>query len=322
MATFALSNNVRMGLSHVLLLLYRYLTSVYFVGDLSVVQFLSGLRIGRKKSNEDMNILTVSGNSIGEAQLLLASQHRVRNLDVMTVQPKQMHIMRMLIDSAPEQIIALWKWAKEQTADYPYLNEASQTPGLSAYWLAEWAKWQSEGLRDKITLVGGLPWSLPAEPTYDMILLSHAQQILYDHDAKELKACLTPGGLLASVMPVGFGPRTYAELPVRFSDTEAVLRAKREMRRQAHQRGYDLPEAMSRLARWSPAPDDVFEIVPFFIARAMRSMLVGELLIYSLQTDMPDGVRLPLLESCIEHVQPGLGAGMDVYQILVTQKPE
>ena len=51
-----------MGISQALLLLYRYLTGIYALGDLSFVQFLAGYVCGKGRSLDGCRILTVSGN--------------------------------------------------------------------------------------------------------------------------------------------------------------------------------------------------------------------------------------------------------------------
>ena len=322
MATFALTNEIHLGLWHTVLLLFRYLTSIYLLGDLSLMQFVNGYTAGRRRSDEALDILSLSGNGIGELQILLASDPRIRQLDVMSIKPIQMHIMRMLTEADGDQVDALWQWARQQTRDYPCLSEAFATPGLSAFWQEECAKWQGEESRGKLRLLGGRPWDLPEKPTYDVIALSHPQTLLETHDAKDLVSRLNPGGVLAAVMPVEFAPADGETFPPRFSDLAVVKDAKATLREQAHGRGYELPMASDHgRATWTRTQDDVFETVSFFIARPMRTLLLGELLIYSLQADMPDTVRMSLLETALENVQPGMGAGVEVLRIMLAERP-
>ena len=322
MATFALNNDINFSLWHPVLLLFRYLTSIYLLGDLSLVQFVNGFSAGKRgDSDEPLDILTVSGNGIGELQILLATDPRVRRLDVMSVKPLQMHIMRMLTEATPEQIDALWQWAQEQTADYPLLSEAFNSPGLSGFWKQECTKWQAAETCGKLRLLGGRPWDLPEKPTYDLIAMSHAQTLLETRDAKELLTRLKPGGVLGAVMPTEFAPEHGHVFPPRFSDLDVVKNAKAQLRDQAAQRGYDLPPAGQHgRATWTVGEADVFDLASFFIARPLRTLLMGELLIYSLQVDMPDSVRMALLESALEDVPPGHGAGVEVLRIMLAQQ--
>ena len=322
MATFELTKDIHLGLWHTVLLLFRYLTSIYLLGDLSLVQFVNGFTAGRRREGEQLDVLSLSGNGIGELQILLASDPRVGKLDAMSVKPIQMHIMRMLTESSPEQIDALWQWAQEQTKDYPCLSEAFSTPGLTGFWKQECAKWQAE-YRGKLRLLGGRPWDLPEKPTYDVIAMSHPQTLLETHDAKDLLTRLKPGGVLAAIMPTEFAPEHGHSFPPRFSDLPVVKDAKAALRADAGDRGYELAAASQHgRATWTVGETDVFDIVSFFIARPMRTLLMGELLIYSLQADMPDNVRLALVESALEGVQPGLGAGVEVLRIMLAERPE
>jgi len=321
MAAFRITDGVHLGISHAVLLLYRYLTHVYFLGDLSLVQFINGYDLGRRRKQTDLRVLTVSGNGVGELQMLLASDPRVSRVDLMTVKPMQMHIMRMLSEASAERIEQLWAWAREQTRDYPILSEAFSAAGLEAYWQEECAKWQKEVDHGKVMPVGGSPWSLVPEPTYDAILLSHAQTVLYERDAKGLMACLKPGGLLALVMPIVFAPPTDQPVPSRFADTAMVRETKAKMRELARAHGYDLHAAVPQRVQWTRDEDDVFQVVSFMITRPMRSLLTGELLIYSLQANMPDSLRLSMLEAALVDVPPGMAAGRDVYQLMLAEKP-
>ena len=108
MDTFKLSNQVRLGISEALLLLYRYLTDIYALGDLSFVQFLGGYIRGRKRSLDGCRILTVSGNGIGELEKLLCLQWKFDYLETMAVRPAQMRLMRFLMDATLWHFMVVW----------------------------------------------------------------------------------------------------------------------------------------------------------------------------------------------------------------------
>ncbi|MDY6876664.1 MAG: hypothetical protein SWK90_10760 [Chloroflexota bacterium] len=321
MDTFNLSNQVRLSISQALLLLYRYLTGIYALGDLSFVQFLGGYVHGKKHSLDGGHILTVSGNGIGELEKMLCLQWKFDHLETMAVSPSQMRIVRFLMDATPNEVATFFEWAQDCLRDYPNLQALLASPGLVAYWQQQCELWQSPGLKGHVQLFGGSPWDMPTTEAYDAILLSHAQQLLRDSDAKHLLSYLKPGGWLAVLMPVIFRPVTLQQqMPARFSDSPAVKAAKQRMRKEAQHLGYEMPNGQPVHIRWTLAPEDTAHVVSFSIASPLRSLLIGELLIYSLAAELPDGTRLALLESALADISPAAGAGTEALLILLAEK--
>lgn len=323
MDRFKLKNQVRLGTSQALLLLYRYLTGIYVLGDLSFVQFLSGYMRGKKRDLESSRILTVSGNGIGELEKMVCLQWKLEALETMAVSPAQMGIMRLLMDSTPDEVAEFFNWAQECLRDYPNLKALINSPGLVAYWQQQCDLWQSPELKERVRVVGGSPWDIPATESYNAILLSHAQKLLRDGDAKHLLSHIKPGGWLATLTPVIFRPDEFNErMPARFSDSSYIQVAKQRMRTEAGRLGYEMPNGQPVHIRWEPAPDDTFHVVSFSIPSPLQSLLIGELLIQSLVAELPDAVRLPLLESSVADIPSGAGAGTEVLLILLTEKGE
>ena len=321
MDTFKLSNQVRLSISQALLLLYRYLTGIYALGDLSFVQFLGGYVRGKKRSLDGCRILTVSGNGIGELEKMLCLQWKFDHLETMAVSPAQMRVMRLLIDATPSEVAEFFEWAQGYLRDYSNLQTLLTSPGLVAYWQQQCELWRSPELKGRVRLFGGSPWDMPTTETYDAILLSHAQQLLRDNDARHLLSYLRPGGWLAALMPVIFHPDALRQqMPARFSDSPAVEAAKQRMREEARHLGYEMPDGQPVHIRWALAPDDTAHVVSFSIASPLRSLLIGELLIYSLVAELPDGTRLALLESALADISPAAGAGTEALLILLAEK--
>jgi hypothetical protein len=321
MDTFKLSNQVRLTVSQALLLLYRYLTGIYALGDLSFVQFLGGYVRGKKCSLDGGRILTVSGNGIGELEKMLCLQWEFDHLETMAVSPVQMRVMRLLMDASPDEVAELFEWAQDCLRDHPNLQSLMASPGLVAYWQQQCELWQSLQLKGRVRLFGGSPWDMPTTETYDAILLSHAQQLLRGGDAKHLLSYLKPGGWLAALMPVIFRPDALQQrMPARFSDSPVVEAAKQRMREEAWHLGYEMPDGQSVHIRWALAPDDTAHVVSFSIASPLRSLLIGELLIYSLAAELPDVTRLTLLESALADISPAAGAGTEALLILLAEK--
>lgn len=321
MENFKLSSQVHLGISQALLLLYRYLTGIYALGDLSFVQFLGGYVRGKKRSLNGCRILTVSGNGIGELEKALCLQWNFDYLETMAVGPAQMRVMRMLMEASSSEVAEFFGWAQGYLRDYPNLQALFNSPGLLAYWQQQCELWGSNELKKRIHLFGGSPWDIQAAETYDTILLSHAQSLLCENDAKRLSAYLKPGGWLAALMPVIFRPDSlHEQMPTRFSDLLEVETAKQKMRAEARRLGYEISGGKVKHIRWTLAPDDIMHVVSFSIASPLRSLLIGELLIQSLSPHLPEITRLVLLESALNDIPPQEGAGTEALLILVTEK--
>ncbi|MDA2923038.1 hypothetical protein MYX65_00025 [Acidobacteria bacterium AH-259-L09] len=308
-------------MSHAILLVYRYMTGIYMLGDLSFLQFVSGFCKGKRCALDHRRVLTVSGNGIGGLEQLICVQWGLDKLEIMAVTPLQMHILRLLMDATPQEVVDLLRWAQQRVADYPCLSELFALPGLVSYWQQQCASWQSPQLKGKVHLYGGSPWDLRGSEIYDVVLLSHAQKVMLDVDGKQLLSLVKPGGLLAVVTPVIFHPNGLrGRMPMRFTDLPVVESAKQKLREDTLPLAYDVGDDQPSHIRWSLEPADTVHVVSFSIASPMRSVLVGELLIQALDTPLPDTVRLATLESAISQVEPSAGAGTESLLILLAEK--
>ncbi len=267
---------------------------------------------GKNRSLDGSRILTISGNNIGELEKMLCLQWKFDYLETMATSPSQMRIMRLLIDALPDEVAEFFEWAQICVRGYPNIQTLLASPGLVAYWHQHCELWHSTKLKGRVRLFGGSPWDMPIAEPYDAILLSHAQKLLSDSEAKHLLSYLKPGGVLAALMPVIFHPDALHErMPARFSDLPAVKAGKQKMRDEARQLGYEISDGQPVNIRWMLAPSDTVHIVSFSIASPLRSLLIGELLIQSLAAELPDQTRLDLLESAITDISPGAGAGTE-----------
>jgi len=321
MDTFTLSNQVRLGIPQALLLLYRYLTGIYALGDLSFVQFLAGYLGGRNRSLDGCRVLTVSGNGIGELEKALCLQWRLGQLETMSVNPAQMRVLRLMMEASSDEMAAFFAWTREKLSGSPHLRDLLSSPGLEAYWREQRSLWQSPELTGKVRLFSGSPWTLSPGQEYDAIFLSHSQRLFVENEGKALCSLLKPHGILAALMPVIFHPADFrGKIPSRFSDLPVVREAKGEMRKKARYLGYELLEDGPVNIRWRLGPEDIVQYVSFSIASPLRSLLIGELLIQTLASELPEAVRLSLLESALERIPPGAGAGTETLLILLAEK--
>ena len=321
MDSFVMTNGVRLEMSQALLLLYRYLTGIYVLGDLSFVQFLGGFLRGQGGGLDESEVLTVSGNGIGELEKMLCLQWQTSRLDTMAVKPSHMRIMRFLQEATAEDVSEFFGWARDSVDEYPSLKGLLDSEGLLAYWQQQCELWRSAELTGRVRLLGGSPWNMPATETYDVVILSHAQTLLFERDARDILAHLNPNGFLVALMPVVFGPKNLRQdLPARFSDLPEVQQAKSSIRDQARNLGHEIPDKEPAQIMWVPVEDTTSHVVSFSIATPLRSLLIGELLILSLEFDLQDAVRMQLLESVLSSVSPSSGAGTEALLILISQK--
>jgi len=321
METFLLTNQVRLNISQALLLLYRYLTNIYMLGDLSFVQFLSGYAKSRKHRLEGSRVLSLSGNGIGELEKFVCLQWKPTRLETLTVTPAQMGLMRFFMETPRDEVKQFFQWAQDYLKSFPNLQTLFASPGLVAYWQQQCEIWQSSELKNRVFLFGGSAWDISPGETYDIILLSHAQKLFHEYDPKLLLSRLKPEGSIAALMPIIFRPDSLSEtLPARFSDSPLVESAKLRMRTESQRLGYGMSDNTPVPIQWTPAQEDVMHVVSFSIPGPLRSLLVGELLIQSLSCDLPDITRLNLLESALGDISPGAGAGTEVLLILLTER--
>lgn len=321
MDTFEFKNGVRLGLPQALLLLYRYLTGIYTLGDLSFVQFLGGYTCGRRRNLEGARILTVSGNGIGELEKALCLQWKLEHLETMAVHPWQLGIFRLILEASTEEMAEYLGWAEETLHPYPNLQRLFASPGLIAYWQQQCAQWQGNGFGGRVLLFSGSPWKLSPGEGYDAILLSHAQKLLLTGEAKKLCSLLKPEGFLAVLIPAIFHPCGWeGSTPARFSELENVQEAKERMRAKARSLGYEMGDGGSVNIRWDHSASDILHCVSFSIASPLRSLLFGELLIQSLGAELPDHTRLSILDSALEPIRPGAGSGAESLILLLAQK--
>ena len=319
--SFTLRNNVRLSRSHALLLLYRYLTGIYALGDLSFVQFLSGYLRGEKRTLDEPRILAVSGNGMGELEKMLCLQWTNSRLDTMAVSPFHMQIMRLFLDASAEEVSDLFAWAQESVGEYPNLQTLFDSPGLVNYWRQQIEIWKSSDLKGRLRLFSGSPLDLEMEQTYDAIVLSHAQKLLGQNSAQQILPLLKPGGVLAALMPVVFGPVGLKQpMSARFSDLPAVQYAKQNYREGARDLGYGMSEEQPLHVDWPITNETTVQVVTFSIASPLRSLLIGELLIQSLDADLQDDARFSLLESALSDIAPTTQAGTESLLILIYQK--
>lgn len=318
---FTLPNQVRLNLSQALLLLYRYLTSIYVLGDLAFVQFVDGYLSGRGQRLDGGRVLTISGNGIGELERLLCLQWSLECLHTQAVSPVQMATMRFVLEASPDEVVGFFDWTRERLSDFPHLRSLFDSPGLVNYWQQQCRLWQSVTFENRVQLFGGTPWDIPETECYDAILMSHAQRLFCTRDAKELLRLVAPGGCLTILTPVLFRPKTLGDpVPARFADLPSVRKAKQKMAAAAKDLGYELLPDHEVTVTWSNPDRDLRNVVSFAIASPLQSLVVGELLILSLNVNMPERIRLTLLEASLNELSQVDEVGTEALLIMLTQK--
>ena len=231
MDSFNLRNNVRLRTSHALLLLYRYLTGIYALGDLSFVQFLGGYLRGDSRTLDELHILTVSGNGMGELEKMLCLQWRDSRIDTMAVSPSHMQLMRLLLDASPEEVSNLFGWAQESLREYPNLQALFDSPGLVNYWRQQIEIWKSPDLKGHLRLFSGSPWDLPVEQTYDAIVMFSRPETARPEQCSADAPSSQTGRSACGIDACRIWPcRIEQPMPARFSDLPAVRSAKQNYR--------------------------------------------------------------------------------------------
>ena len=83
-----------------------------------------------------------------------------------------------------------------------------------------------------------------------------------------------------------------------------------------------MPEEQPLHVHWPMTDETTVQVVTFSIASPLWSLLIGELLIQSLDADLQDDARYSLLESALSNTAPITEAGTESLLILINEYGE
>ena len=180
------SPTLRLRPSHLLLMIYRYLSGVYQAGDLFALNYIKGFLDG-KSASKPARILTVSGHGIGEAETWLAERMDDCRIDTVSFRMIDTQLLQFLRAAGREDIETVFSKFAEMVAPYPLLLELASDPGLVPYWCDQAQDIQRYFQRQKITVFSDHPLCIETSCHYDLIYVSHGMQYFSVDAAEKLR---------------------------------------------------------------------------------------------------------------------------------------
>jgi SAM-dependent methyltransferase len=286
------SSTLRLRPSHLLLMIYRYLSGVYQAGDLFALNYIKGFMDGKSASKPE-RILTVSGHGIGEAETWLAERMDDCRIDTVSFRMIDTQLLQFLRAAGRADIETIFSKFAEMVAPYPLLLELASDAGLVPYWCDQAQDIQRYFQRQKITVFSDHPLCIETSCHYDLIYVSHGMQYFSVDAAEKLRQHLSPEGWLAILMPPADG-NANGDRFARFSSSMVARESKTLFRKLLESRGY----ALAPLPTGSPDLRNLAvrrELSRFNVLASAKSVLLGELILASLGEHISDRTRMEIL---------------------------
>jgi len=289
------SVTLRLRPSHLLLMIYRYLSGVYQMGDLFALNYIKGFLDGNSAQPKSRKILTVSGHGIGEAETWLGKRVDDCQIDTISFRLLDTQLLQFLRAAEASDIEAVFLKFAQMVAPYQMLSELVSDPGLVPYWCDQAAEIKYYFHQRKIRIFSDYPLRINPPYCYDLIYVSHGMEFFSVEAAAKLLRLLASGGWLTMLMPSeDHAADGKASLSARFANTSPVQQAKALFRKLLQARGYTLaPEAVPRIDLSAVATR--CELSHFRVLASANSVLIGELILSSLNEHIPDRARLEVL---------------------------
>jgi hypothetical protein len=286
------SSTLRLRPSHLLLLIYRYVSGVYQAGDLFALNYIKGF-LDAQPESRPKNILTVSGHGIGEAEVWLADRFDDCHIDTVSFRLIDTQLLHFLRATEPNQIETVFSRFAEMVSEYEFLSELVSSPGLVPYWCNQAQQLKSYFQSQRIAVFSDHPCRLSSARGYDLIYVSQGTQYLSIDASNNLREHLAQNGRLAILAP-HVSDNGNCKGSVRFASAETVLAAKALFKSSLKARGYVLagmPESTLDLSAMASRT----EISRFSVLATAKSVLLGELILASLGEHISDRARLQVL---------------------------
>lgn len=295
MILFDAPHGQRLRPVHLLLMLYRYLSGVYQLGDLSALNYVKGFLDGGRRS-APRHVLTVSGHGIGEPELWLSDRLPGATIDTMSFRLVDTQLLQFLRSAGPAGVARVFDQFKQLAESLEGLAELVADDGLVPYWELEASEWSAAN-RTHVRVYSDTPLNIPDRCRYDLIYVSHGLRYLSSDVIRRLQAHTTPGGWLAVLVPAG-GP----EGRERFAESEFVRGAKVRFNDLLARRGYAAVRDGVVHADLTPLASEV-ECIRFAVPAPASTVLSGELLLYSMHEHVSDRARLEVLAEALRTVR-------------------
>ncbi len=284
-------SGLRLRPNHLLLMMYRYVSGVYEIGDLSALNYTKGFLDG-SGGRDPRTVLTVSGHGIGEPEMWIAERIPGCEIETMSFRLLDTQLLQFLRSATREDIEAAFDRLSRMVAPFAELSRLAADPGLVPYWVEQSEILERGFDRWRLTVYSDSPLRIPAARRYDLIYVSQGSYWFSLEAAEVLRRRLNPGGLLVVLMPAR--PPEGEPAP-RFADSEPVAEAKRVLRSVLESRGYTVDFHTKPLVDLQ-AMAARRERIAFSVLAPASAVLLGELILASLNEHISDVDRLEAME--------------------------
>lgn len=286
--------------SHLLLMIYRYVSGIYQTGEVSALSYTKGYLDHQGKSTPGRRVLTVSSHGISEAEMWLSERLPDARIETVSLKLIDSQLFQFLKHARQNDIASVVEQFSAAVTSYPILSELAADPGLVPYWND-----QAERIRrllgnGRFIVYSEPPNRIPRTRIYDFIYVTHSQSALPTGTIELLKSHLDPKGLMAVLVP---NRDEKADSPEPFAISGAVREATSHLH--ASLEGYGYSRALEDEVDEDEGRAGAFrtENIGFNVLAPARAVMIGELLLESLYDHIPDGVRLSALEHAAEQFE-------------------
>ncbi|MCF7810476.1 class I SAM-dependent methyltransferase [bacterium] len=310
-----ITSQLRLRPKHLLLMLYRYISGIYKMGDLSALNYIKGYIDGSGDGKNTKQILTVSGHGIGEAERWLTHRFKDCTIDATSFRLLDTQILHFLRQSNSEDIIKAFKQFGKILKPYDALMEFFEIPGLVPYWIEQADVIQQLCIQNRLTIYSTNPLHVPENKSYDLIYLSYGTHYVTLDAITKLRSMLKPGGMLAVLMPSDEPQTSDLHDYGRFADSPKVRKARSAFRRALESRNYIIRPEFKK-------PKDILKVADkcekllFTVLAPASAVLFGELILGSLSEHISERARLEALNQTIgdfSDVEEAVREELDLY---------
>jgi len=183
--------------THLLLMLYRYLSGAYQLGDVAALNYIKGYLDGRASGKALERVLTVSGHGIGEPEIWLSDRLPGAVIDTVSFRLVDTQLLQFLRTAGRHGVAAAFARFREAVGYLPALTRLLDDDGLVPYWERQAEEW-SPPCRTHVNVYSDLPLRIPESRRYDLIYVSHGLRYLDLDVIEKLRQHLRPDAWLAA----------------------------------------------------------------------------------------------------------------------------
>jgi hypothetical protein len=297
---------------HLLLMLYRYLSGVYQLGDVAGLNYIKGFIDGGGGQGKLDRVLTLCGHGIGEPEVWLSERLPNAVIDTVSFRQLDTQLLQFLRTAGRSGIAAAFDRFREVLEPFPALYRLLDDEGLVPYWELQAEEW-SAPRRSHVNVYSDNPLRIPDTRVYDLIYVSQGLRYLDVDAVMKLRRHVRGGGWLSILVPA-----SSEAAGERFADSMWTTEAKHVFNQLLGRRGYPPARDTHSSLDIQPLVTNS-EYIRFSVPASAKSMLVGELLLYSMHEHLSDRVRLEVLAETLDTLSVADVSVREILQLFMIQ---